>query len=258
MRNLALMIGQAETPAPPKPSRMSAQRWGRRFRLPEGLIYLILAAPLAAAAPDMEAARDRQDRAALEKHASDSAAAAEKAPKDADAQYRAALAASYVAEVALEVRDKQKAQQTAESGIKAAERAIAIKPSAEYYRLLGTLYGQAAAGGNMLAIVSYGKKARDAVSKALDMDPRSARNWLARGIGNYYMAALGGNQDPAIADMKKAIEIDPKLADAWLWLGVSLRKAKRNAEARQAFQKSLELNPRRVWAKEQLDKTPAA
>ena len=175
-----------------------------------------------------------------------------------DAQYQAALAASYVAEVALELRDKEKAQKTAESGIKAAERAIALKPTAEYYRLLGTLYGQAAAGGNLLAIMSYGKKARDAVGKAIDMDPRSARNWLARGIGNYYMAALGGNQDAAIADMKKAIEIDPKLADAYLWLGVSLRKAKRNAEARQAFQKSLELNPRRVWAQEQLQKTPAS
>jgi tetratricopeptide (TPR) repeat protein len=212
----------------------------------------------AAAGLDLEPARDRQDRPALEKMAAETAAAAEKSPKDADAQYRAALAASYVAEVALEVRDKEKAAKSAEAGIKSAERALALKPTAENYRVLGTLYGQAAAGGNMLAIVSYGKKARDAVNKALEMDPQAARNWLARGIGNYYMAALGGGQDPAIADMKKAIEIDPKLADAYLWLGVSLRKAKRNAEARQAFQKAIELNPRRVWAKEQLDKTPAA
>lgn len=221
------------------------------------ILALVVAVPLAAAALDLEAARDRQDRAALDKLAAESAALAEKSPKDADAQYRAALAASYVAEVALEVRDKDKAQKTADGGIKAAERAIAIKPTAEYYRVLGTLYGQAAAGGNMLSIVSYGKKARDAVAKALEMDPQAARNWLARGIGNYYMAALSGGQDAAIADMKKAIELDPKLADAYLWLGVSLRKARRNAEARQAFQKSLELNPRRVWAKEQLEKTPA-
>jgi tetratricopeptide (TPR) repeat protein len=220
------------------------------------LLALAMAVCSTAAAIDMETARDRQDRATLEKMAAEAAATADKAPKDADAQYRAALAASYVAEVALEVRDKEKAAKTADAGIKAAERAVALKPSAENYRLLGTLYGQAAAGGNMLSIVSYGKKARDAVNKAVEMDPHSARNWLARGIGNYYMAALGGGQDPAIADMKKAIEIDPKLADAYLWLGVSLRKAKRNAEARQAFQKSLELNPRRVWAKEQLEKTP--
>jgi tetratricopeptide (TPR) repeat protein len=221
------------------------------------VLAMLLAIPLAAAGLDLETARDRQDRPALDRMAAEAASAAEKSPKDADAQYRAALAASYIAEVALEVRDKEKASKSAEAGIKAAERALALKPTAENYRVLGTLYGQAAAGGNMLAIVSYGKKARDAVNKALEMDPHSARNWLARGIGNYYMAALGGGQDAAIADLKKAIEIDPKLADAYLWLGVSLRKAKRNAEARQAFQKSIELNPRRVWAKEQLDKTPA-
>ena len=41
-----------------------------------------------------------------------------------------------------------------------------------------------------------------------------------------------------------------------MWLGLGLRKENKDAEARQAFQKSLELNPRRVWAKQQLDKTP--
>jgi Flp pilus assembly protein TadD len=40
-------------------------------------------------------------------------------------------------------------------------------------------------------------------------------------------------------------------------LGLSLRKENRDAEARQAFTKSLELNPNRVWAKQQLEKTPA-
>jgi tetratricopeptide (TPR) repeat protein len=222
-------------------------------------LTLALAMPLLAAAIDMEEARDRQDRAALDKLAAESVAAAEKSPKDADAQYRAALAASYVAEVSLEVRDKDKAQKTADTGIKAAERAIAIKPSAEHYRVLGTLCGQAIAGGNLMTGLSYGKRAKEAINKALELDPRAAKNWLARAVGNYYLpAALGGGPDAAIADIKKAIELDPKSAEAYLWLGLSLRKAHRNPEARQAFQKSLELNPRRAWAKEQLDKTPAA
>jgi hypothetical protein len=42
-----------------------------------------------------------------------------------------------------------------------------------------------------------------------------------------------------------------------LWLGLAERKLHRNAEARDAFARSLELNPRRVWTKQQLDKTPA-
>jgi tetratricopeptide (TPR) repeat protein len=223
------------------------------------LLALAVALPLTAATLDLDAARDRQDRPALDKMASESAAAAEKAPKDADAQYRAALAASYVAEVSLEVRDKEKAQKTADAGIKAAERALALKPAAEYYRVLGTLCGQAIAGGNLMTGLSYGKRAKEAINKALELDAHAAKNWLARAVGNYYLPpALGGGPDVAIADIKKALELDPKSADAYLWLGLSLRKAHRNADARQAFQKSLELNPRRVWAKEQLEKTPAA
>ena len=222
------------------------------------LAILILAVPLAAG--DLESARDRQDRAALDKIAAEFAAAAGKAGNDPEAQYRAALAASFVAEVSLEVRDKEKAQKTAEAGIKAADRAIALKPGvAEYYRVLGTLCGQAIAGGNVLTGLSFGKRAKEAINKALELDPNASKNWLARAVGNYYLPpALGGGPDVAIADIKKALELDPKSADAYLWLGLSLRKAHRNAEARQAFQKSMELNPHRVWTKEQLEKTPAS
>jgi tetratricopeptide (TPR) repeat protein len=227
------------------------------------LPLLALALSLALAAPDpddaLESARDRQAIAELKKFAAGAAAAAEKSPKDAEQQYRAALAASYLAEVAIEVRDKEQAQKTADAGIKGAERAIALKPNvAEYHRLLGTLCGQAIAGGNILTGMTYGKRAKEAINKALELDSHASKNWLARGVGNYYLpAALGGGPDAAIADIKKAIELDPKSADAYVWLGLSLRKAHRNADARQAFQKALDLNPRRIWAKAQLEKTPA-
>ena len=39
--------------------------------------------------------------------------------------------------------------------------------------------------------------------------------------------------------------------------GSALRDEHDNAGARQAISKSLELNPNRVWAKQQLEKTPA-
>lgn len=219
----------------------------------------LLLAILPLKAVDLEPARDRQDRAGLEKQAQEAAAAAGKSPQDPQAHYHAALAASFAAEVALEVRDKPAAQRTAEAGIKAADRAIALKPNtAEYYRVLGTLCGQAIAGGNLITGLSYGKRAKEAINKALEIDPKSAKNWLARAVGNYYLPpALGGGPDAAIADIRKALELDAKSAEAYLWLGLSLRKAHRNAEARQAFQKSIELNPRRIWAKQQLEKTPA-
>jgi Tfp pilus assembly protein PilF len=222
------------------------------------IAWLATAALCWGAANELEKARDRQDRPALEKSVADLARAAQQASNDADAQYRFALGSSYLAEVALEVRDKAQAQRVAETGAQAAERAIALrKDVAEYYRVLGTLCGQVIPA-NVLGGLSYGKRARDAIAKALELDPKSAKAYLARGVGNYYLPpALGGGAELAIRDFERAVELDPKSGDAYLWLGLSLRKANRNADARKAFTHSLDLNPERVWTKQQLDKTPA-
>ena len=217
---------------------------------------LILAAFLAAPPATLQSARDQQDRAALQKIVDEAGAAAAKAPNDAEAQYQMALSSSYLAEVALEQGDKKLAQQAAEHGVKAADQAVSLKPQvAEYYRVLGTLCGQVVPA-NVLAGLSYAKRARDAIDKAVALDPKSSMGYMARGVGNYYIpAALGGGFELAIADFRKSIDLDPKNADAWLWLGMSLRKENKNADARQAFSKSLELNPKRVWTSQQLEKT---
>lgn len=222
------------------------------------MIMFLAAAALCVAADDLDKARDRQDRPALEKTVADLARAAQQAPNDADAQYRFALASSYLAEVALEVRDRSQAQRVAETGVQAAERAIVLrKDVAEYYRVLGTLCGQVIPA-NVLGSLTYGKRARDAIAKAIELDPKFAKAYLARGVGNYYMpTALGGGTEPAIRDFERALELDPKSADAHLWLGLALRKASRTADARKAFMRSLELDPDRVWTKQQLEKTPA-
>jgi tetratricopeptide (TPR) repeat protein len=211
----------------------------------------------AAAAPSpLEIARDQQDRAALQKLAGDAGAAAAKAPNDDSAQFQAAVAWSYLAEVAIEQRDRKGGRAAAEQGIKAGEKAVALKPgNADYYRVLGTLYGQAIT--DVLSGLSYGAKAKNALAKAIEISPKSSAVWTAHGVGNYYLPVqLGGGPDQAVADFHKALDLDPKNAEAWLWLGVALRKQNKDADARQAFSKSLELNPKRVWVKQQLDKTP--
>ena len=219
---------------------------------------IVLLAALAAAPGPLENARDRQDRPALEKQISELSAAAQKAPHDAEAQYRVALASSYLAEISLELHDKSRAERAAQSGIEAAERAIAINSkNAEYYRVLGTLCGQVVPA-NMLFALSYGKRARESIGKALELDPKSSRAYLARGVGNYYLPeAMGGGPSVAIPDFRKAAELDPASAEVCLWLGLALRKEHHNPEARQTFEKAMRLDPARVWIKEQLEKTPA-
>src|SRR5579863_1342301 len=218
----------------------------------------LIAGLLATAAPSpLETARDLQDRPALQKLVADAMAAADKAPNDAAVQYRAALAASYLAEVSLEVRDKKAAEDAALKGIKAAEKAVTLQPgSAPNYVVLGTLCGQVIPA-NVIMGLSYGKRAKDAVEKAIATNPKLSSAYEARGVGNYYLpASFGGGYDIAIADFHKAIELDPRNAEAYLWLGLSLRKQNKDPEARQAFTRALEIDPNRVWVKQQLDKTP--
>jgi len=219
---------------------------------------IILMAALLAAPGALKNARDRQDRPALEKQVAELSVAARKSPHDADAQYRVALASSYLAEVSLELHDKSQVGRAAEAGLQAAERALAIDPkAAEYYRVEGTLCGQMASA-SVLSAFAYGKRAREAIDKALELDPKSARAYLARGVGNYYLPeALGGGPTVAIPDFRKAAALDPTSAEAYLWLGLALRKEHHNAEARRALEKSLALDPNRQWAKQQLEKTPA-
>jgi tetratricopeptide (TPR) repeat protein len=169
------------------------------------------------------------------------------------------LAQSYSAEVAIELHDKAAAKNAAQAGMDAATKAVGMKPdSAEYQRVLGTLCGQMVSSSS-LAGLKYGKCALDSVDKAIELDPKSSMAYVSHGVGNYYLPqAFGGGIELAIKDFHKAIDLNPKNADAWLWLGIALRRSNQPAEAQKAFEKSLEINPNRVWAKQQLEKTPGS
>ncbi len=184
---------------------------------------------------------------------------ADKQPNDAAALYRVALTESYSAEVAIELHDKAGAKSAAQSGIDAANKAVSMKPdSAEYQRILGTLCGQMVSSSS-LAGLKYGKCALDSVDKAIELDPKSSAAYLSHGVGNYYLPqAFGGGIELAIKDFRKAIDLNPKNADAWLWLGIALRRSNQPAEAQKALARSLEINPNRVWARQQLEKTPGS
>jgi len=220
---------------------------------------ILLLSSLAFAADDLDKLRDRQDRAGLDATAASLHAAAEKNSGDANGWYKAAIAYTYAAEVAMEMRDKNGAQHAAELGAADADKAIALNPkNADYYRVLGTLCGQVIPANPIAGILSYGKRAKEALDKAIEMDPKSPRAFVAHGVGYYYLPAnFGGGPDNAIKDFRQAIALDPKSADAYLWMGIALKKQHQNAQARDAFTKSLQFDPDRAWTKDQLQKTPA-
>jgi tetratricopeptide (TPR) repeat protein len=224
-------------------------------------LITLIAFPLAASplpAP-LRDARDKQDKAALEKIAGERAQVAASKANDAAAQYQHAVAELVLAEVALELRDKGAAAAAAERGIASAQKAVALKPTeAEYHRVQGTLCGQIIPA-NVLKGLKYGRCAQEEINKAIELNAKSAEAYLSRGVGNYYLPpSFGGGLEIALKDIDKAISLEPSNADAYLWKGIVLRKANRAAEARTALEKALKLNPQRGWIKQQLEKTPAS
>jgi tetratricopeptide (TPR) repeat protein len=221
------------------------------------LLMVCTGAAIAGWIEEARAARDAQDKSRLQALAAQALAAAQ-GKTDARPHYEAALVHSYWAEVLAELRDNAASRQAAEAGFPAAERSVQLEPgSAEYHRLLGTLYGQVIPG-NVASGVRYGRKTLDELNRAIALDPKSALAYVSRGIGKYYLPAMfGGGAEKALEDLRKALELDPASDQAHLWLGIALRKAGRNAEAREALAKAVQLNPRRAWAKQQLEKTPA-
>jgi tetratricopeptide (TPR) repeat protein len=205
---------------------------------------------------DLAAARDRGDRAALDALIQQSTADSGKSP---DATYRLALAYSYAAEVAMEQKDKKQSERMAEAGLDAAKKAVAGNDkNAEYHRLLGALCGQVIPANPIMGTLKYGPCARDEINRALELDASNSLAYVSRGVGNYYLpASMGGGADAALKDFDKALALNPKLADAYLWKGITLRKEHRNQDARAALQQAVQLAPNRLWAKEQLEKTPA-
>src|SRR5215831_2064544 len=213
---------------------------------------------LCMASDDLAALRDRQDRKSLEARAATLDAAAQKRPGDGDGWYRGAIAYSYAAEVAMEMGDKGGSKRSAEAGIAMADKAVEINSkNAEYYRILGTLCGQIVPANPLAGIMIYGKRAKEALDKAIELDPKSSSAFVSHGVGYYYLPNnFGGGPVNAIKDFQKAISLDPKSAEAYLWMGIAFRKQNMNAKAHEALAKSLALDPDRVWTKQQLAKTP--
>jgi tetratricopeptide (TPR) repeat protein len=219
------------------------------------ILFFVSYSAVAAGINELIDARDRQDLNAIDRIIKQY----QQNANTTDGQYRLALAYSYGAEVAMEVHDKHKAADLAEAGLDPAKKAVAANGSnAEYHRLLGELCGQVIPANPLMGTLKYGQCARDEIDKAVQLDPKLTLAYVSRGVGNYYLPAqMGGGPEIAIKDFDKAIALDPKLGDAYLWKGIALRKLNKDPEARQAFERAEQLQPNRVWVKEQLAKTPA-
>jgi adenylate cyclase len=81
-------------------------------------------------------------------------------------------------------------------------------------------------------------------SRAIALDPNNART-----LFNYAPVLFSlGRRDEGIVMLRKAVASDPLSDDAWNVFGRHLHATGALAEAQQAFERALELNPRQNWA----------
>jgi len=169
----------------------------------------------------MELGRRARDHADVETlQALISTALTEAAQQNSAAAYeKLAQLDLWLCEVGRDKSDGQLVKTAAQDGVDAANKAVALNDkSSEAHRLEGELLGELIphvfAGG-----MRYGPLSSKQLDRAIQLDPRNANAYVARGVNYFYTPSVfGGGHDKAIAMLKEAIEVDSTSDLPHLWL----------------------------------------
>jgi cytochrome c-type biogenesis protein CcmH/NrfG len=205
-----------------------------------------LAAPL-------ESARRKRDPAQLESLRTQLQQRLSQNPNDAVGQYELAAVESFLADVAEMRKDKKAAATAVDNAIEAVQRSIQLnEKSADAHSLLADLYGRKIGlGGGMFLGPRFGPKIGEENKRAMALDDKNPRVWASTGR-QYLMApkTFGGDVSKAIDSFKKSLTLDPNQDETWVWLAKAYEKQSDKANARDAIQHALQLNPQSEWAQE--------
>jgi tetratricopeptide (TPR) repeat protein len=145
----------------------------------------------------------------------------------------------------------------------ALEAALEKRDLPETRALLGSVIGMRI-GTNPLRGMTLGPRSEREMDAALEAGAENPRVWLLHAIGAFHKPRMfGGGTKPALESLRKAIsffERDKPQApapswghdEAWLWLGRVLEEEEKYAEARDAYRRSLQLQPENGWVRDVL------
>jgi tetratricopeptide (TPR) repeat protein len=151
--------------------------------------------------------------------------------------------------------------------LKQAETALqasaAKAPIPETYALLSSVIGQQI-GSNPIRGMTLGPRSSRAMDDALARGPDNPRVYLLRGVGARFTPKMfGGGIERAEEFLRRAIVLfqndrpaTPAPAwgrdEVWVWLGQVLEQKGQWQEARAAYEKALQIEPRNVWVRQEL------
>lgn len=130
----------------------------------------------------------------------------------------------------------------------------------ETLALLAAVLGQRI-GANPIRAMTLGPRSGSAMDRAVEQGPDNPRVWLLRGMGAIFTPGMfGGGLDRAQEYLERAeslfIEDSPApplpawgKGEVYIWLGQVHARAGREAEAREAYMKALEIEPENGWVR---------
>jgi tetratricopeptide (TPR) repeat protein len=241
-----------------------SQRRGRLFRLVSVVAIGLLSTTVLSAQVDnsiaapLESARRKGDATKLGSLKAQLEQRLSLNPNDAVNQYQLALVESYLADAAELRKDKKAASVAVDRAIEAARRSIwALEKSADAHSLLADLNGRKISlSGGLFAGPRFGPKVGEQNQRAMALDAKNPRVWASTGR-QYLMApkAFGGDLAKAVESFRKSLALDPAQDETWYWLAKAYERQGDKAAARDALQRSLQLNPENPLA-QQASKSP--
>ncbi len=209
---------------------------------------------------------------AAEPTAGGDAAYATGRPRDARAEWQAALEThpndfallTRLARVESELSQDEKGEEghaLAVSAVDHARAAVKAAPdSAQGHVWLAVALGRQALREGPKTKLALSREIKSEVDRAIAIDPRIGRAYHVRAIWNRELASLnmfertmagtvlggvpkGASMDNAVADLRKAIELEPDYVNHHLELGRTYQMMKKPDAARAEFEKAIALPP---------------
>lgn len=131
----------------------------------------------------------------------------------------------------------------------------------ECYALVSSCYGNKI-GLTPWKAMFLGPKSNAEMDRAMTRGPDNPRVWMLKGIGSKYSPkTFGGGLDKALEELQKSVQLFEKEKvenplypcwghdQAWGWIGMIYLEQNQPEAAREAFEKSLQINPDYGWIK---------
>ena len=183
-------------------------------------------------------------------------------PNDQLLLYYRSLALYRSASLYTGLKKNDEAKRVLDEADRLLEQVTTKSPTADALALRSGVIGlMIGLSGNPLSGMMLGPKASGLLDRAKELEPKNPRVWLISGMSAMFTPTMfGGGTDKAEQELRKSIalfETDRSAApapswgraDAYIWLGQTLQKEGKAADAKVAYEKALELQPDNQWVR---------